>query len=160
MLALGSAQRATMDDRDQVGGDDVRNAIDKIAKKHSLLREYQSAVQSPRRDSLFSQVLAACALAEKNRLGYFTPGAVREPMSRIMGRPYEIANFATHLAAFTGHERGAVLQRAGAKRKYIYRFRNPLLQPFALITALSQGLVAKDLVDEILGEDLSDDPIC
>jgi len=40
MLALGSAQRATMDDRDQVNGDDVRNAIDKIAKKHSLLREY------------------------------------------------------------------------------------------------------------------------
>lgn len=124
-------------------------------KKHSLLREYQIAVQSPRRDNLFAQVLAACALAEKNRLGYFTPGAVKDPMSRIMGKPYDIANFATHLSAFTSNERGGILQREGVERKYVYRFRNPLLQPFALLTALSQGIVAKDLVDEILGEEPS-----
>jgi len=74
-------------------------------------------------------------------------------MSRIMGKPYDIANFATHLSAFTGSERGSVLQRAGAERKYVYRFRNPLLQPFALLTALSEGIIAKDLVDEILGEE-------
>jgi energy-coupling factor transporter ATP-binding protein EcfA2 len=152
MLALYAAQRAVMDDRDQVNVDDVRDAIDKVVRKHSLLREYQTAVQSPRRDNLFAQVLAACALAEKNRLGYFTPSSVRGPMSKIMGKPYDIANFATHLSAFTGNERGGVLQRSGVERKYVYRFRNPLLQPFALLTAMSEGIISKELVDEILGE--------
>ncbi|GAA0710359.1 ATP-binding protein [Dactylosporangium roseum] len=152
MLTLYAAQRAVIDDRGQVDVDDVRDAIDKVAKKHSLLREYQTAVQSPRRDNLFAQVLAACALAEKNRLGYFTPGAVKEPMSRLMGKPYDIANFATHLSAFTGSERGFVLQRSGVERKYVYRFKNPLLQPFALLAALSEGIISKELVDEILGE--------
>jgi len=152
MLSLYAAQRALTDDREEVNGDDVRDAIDKVVQKHSLLREYQTAVQSPRPDNLFTQVLAACALAEKNRLGYFTPAAVREPMSRIMGRPYGIANFATHLSAFTQTDRGAVFQRSGFPRKYVYRFRNPLLQPFALLVALSEKQIAKELVDEILGE--------
>jgi energy-coupling factor transporter ATP-binding protein EcfA2 len=152
MLTLYAAQRAVLDDRVRVDIDDVRTSIDKVVKKHSLLREYQTAVQSPRRDNLFAQVLAACALADKNRLGYFTPGAVREPMSRIMGKPYDIANFATHLSAFTTNERGSVLQRSGVERKYVYRFRNPLLQPFSLLSALSQGIISKDMVDEILGE--------
>ena len=152
MLTLYAAQRALADDREEVNVDDVRDAIDKVVQKHSLLREYQTAVQSPRPDNLFTQVLAACALTEKNRLGYFTPAAVREPMSKIMGRPYEIANFATHLSAFTQADRGAVLQRAGFPRKYVYRFRNPLLQPFALLVALSEKQIARELVDEILGE--------
>lgn len=152
MLGLYAAQRATMDDRDEVNSDDVRNAIDRVVQKHSLLREYQTAVQSPRRDNLFAQVLAACALAEKNKLGYFTPGAVREPMSQIMGRQYEIANFTNHLAAFSSHERGGVLQRSGAERKYTYRFKNPLLQPFALLVALSEEIIPQGLVEEILGE--------
>jgi energy-coupling factor transporter ATP-binding protein EcfA2 len=153
MLSLYAAQRAVMSDREEVDVDDVRDAINAVVRKHWLLREYQTAVQSPRRDNLFAQVLAACALAEKNRLGYFTPGAVKEPMSRIMGRPYDIANFANHLSAFTTAERGSVLRRAGAERRYVYRFRNPLLQPFALLTALSADIVAKELVDEILGEE-------
>lgn len=153
LLALHASQRATMDDRLEVHADDVRNAIDQVVKKHSLLREYQTAVQSPRRDNLFVQVLAACAMAEKNRLGFFTPGAVREPLSRIMGRPYEIASFTNHLSAFSGRERGQVLQRGGSERKYIYRFRNPLLQPYALLVALSEGIIPQGLVDEILGGD-------
>jgi Cdc6-like AAA superfamily ATPase len=150
-LALLAAQRALQDDREEVDVDDVRHAIDKIVQRHSLKREYQTAVQSPRKDNLFVQVLTACALAEKNRLGFFTPSAVKEPMSRIMGRPYDIANFATHLSAFTGEDRGSVLRREGVERNYRYRFKNPLLQPFALLVALSDSVVDGSVVDEILG---------
>jgi hypothetical protein len=76
-------------------------------------------------------------------------------MSRIMGRPYEIANFSTHLAAFTQTDRGSILQRSGFPRKYTYRFRNPLLQPFALLVALSEGHIAQEMVSEILGDTAS-----
>ena len=152
LLCLESAQRAALDDRERVSTDDVRTAIDNITRKHSLLREYQTAVHSPRQDTLFTRVLAACALAEKNRLGYFTASAVRAPLSRIMGRQYDIPAFATHLKAFTGDERGRILQREGTERKYVYRFRNPLLQPFALLAALSEGMIAADYVDDVLGQ--------
>jgi energy-coupling factor transporter ATP-binding protein EcfA2 len=157
MLTLFAAQKAVMDDRSLVGVGDVRDAISKVAKKYSLLKEYQTAVQSPRRDNLFVQVLTSCALAEKNPLGYFTPGAVKSPMSQIMGKQYDIANFATHLSAFTSAERGSVLQRSGVERKYVYRFRNPLLQPFALITALAEGIIPRDLARATFGEDADPD---
>jgi energy-coupling factor transporter ATP-binding protein EcfA2 len=136
-LMLTAAQRAVMDDRSRVSVRDVEAAIDAAVKRHTLLREYQTAVQSPRPDNLYSRVLVACALADKNPLGFFTASAVREPMSRIMGKPYDIPAFARHLNAFTEENRGAVLIRGGSARRYIYRFRNPLLQPFALLTAMA-----------------------
>ncbi|MGD0220361.1 MAG: hypothetical protein ABSC73_07885, partial [Acidimicrobiales bacterium] len=94
-------------------------------------------------------VLAACALAETNRLGYFTPGAVRKPMSRIMGKPYDIPAFAPHLDAFTSVDRGSPLQKEGPERRYTYRFRNPLLQQFAIITAMANGEIPEDYQAEL-----------
>jgi hypothetical protein len=158
-LALHSAQLATFDDRTAVRADDVRNAIDRIVKRHSLMRVYQTAIRSPRRDNLFAEVLTACALTKKDRLGYFTPGSVREPLSRILGKPYDIANFATHLSAFMSEERGQILRRDGVQRSYRYRFRDPLLQPFALLVAVSDGLVSGEMVDEILGAGARFDPL-
>lgn len=151
LLSLHASQRATMDDRQNVTLDDVRVAIDKIVGKHSLLQAYETAIQSPRPENLFAQVLAACALADKNALGYFSPAAVKAPMSLIMGKPYDIANFSTHLAAFITSDRGNVLQRSGTERRYIYRFRNPLLQPFALLAGLSRGWLTAEAIDLALG---------
>lgn len=151
LLTLHAAQRAVLDDRDVIAVPDVESAIDEAVKRHSLLRDYQVAVQSPRKENLFSRVLAACALSEKNRLGYFTAGAVREPLSRMMGRPYEIAAFAPHLNAFTEVDRGCVLQKEGPRRRYVYRFRNPLLQPFAVFAALAEGIIPEDYKEELFG---------
>ncbi|MET8721854.1 AAA family ATPase [Streptomyces misionensis] len=150
LLSLSAAKRAVADDRDNVTVEDVTEAVNRAVEKHSLLKEYQAAIQSPRPGTLFSRVLAACALADKNRLGQFTAGAVREPLSRIMGKPYEIPAFAPHLKAFTGDERGSVLKREGPERRYTYRFRNPLMQPFAILTSLAEGEIPEDYSAEIL----------
>ncbi|MBB5871970.1 Cdc6-like AAA superfamily ATPase [Allocatelliglobosispora scoriae] len=152
-LALTAAQRAILDDRNEVKVEDVHEAVRKVVERHSLLKEYQTAIQSPRPGNLFAHVLAACALADKDRLGYFTASAVREPMTRIMGRPYDIPAFAAHLKAFTEIERGSVLKREGFERRYVYRFRNPLLQPFALLTAISDGVIPADYAEDILGRE-------
>lgn len=149
LLTLYAAQRAVADDRETVEKSDVMRAIDRAIEKHSLLREYQTAVQSPRPGTLFSRVLAACALAEKNRLGQFTASAVREPLSKMMGRQYEIPAFATHLKAFTEVDRGSVLLREGPQRRYTYRFSNPLLQSFAILTALAEGDIPESYANEI-----------
>lgn len=153
LLMLESAQRAVADDRLLVTNADVSKAIEVAVQRHSLLKEYSTAIQSSRRDNLFSRVLISCALAEKNRLGYFTAGSVREPMSRIMGKPYEIPAFAPHLKAFTELDRGCVLKREGVERRYTYRFRNPLLQPFTVLTALAEGTLPDDYRRDLFGDD-------
>ena len=155
LLALEAGTRAIQDDRDQVVLADLDAAVVAATRRWSLLHDYQTAVQSPRRENLFSQVLVACALAEKNPLGQFTAAAVRAPLSRVMGRPYEITGFARHLKQFTEADRGAVLVQEGPERRRTYRFRNPLLQPFTLMTALSEELLPEDLVAELFGPDPS-----
>src|SRR6266536_2875748 len=92
------------------------------------------------------RVLLACALAPKDELGYFTAGAVREPMTKIMGRHYEIPAFAKHLTDFTDEARGRVLQKTGRTRRSFYRFENPILQPFVILKGLSKGLITEELV--------------
>jgi Cdc6-like AAA superfamily ATPase len=151
LLALYAAQGALQDDRMNVSLDDVSRATEAATRNsHSLLKEYQLAIQSPRRNNLFARVLTSCALADKNPLGQFTARAVREPMSRIMGSPYDIPSFAAHLKSFTEIDRGCVLRREGTKRRYFYRFQNPLLQPYTLLTAIAEGFLPTDYMNEIL----------
>jgi hypothetical protein len=151
LLALHSGQRTVMDDRDLISSTDVERAIGTAANKaqHSIRSDYQTAVRSPRQDSQFAEVLLACALAPKDDFGYFTATAVKEPMSRIMGKPRKIASFVKHLNKFTEEKRACVLQRSGNARSYIYRFENPMLQPYVVLSALSGGLIAEDLLVEL-----------
>jgi hypothetical protein len=150
LLTLHAARNALLGNRDTVEVEDVEYAVGAAVERHSLLREYQVAVDSAYPNNLFSRVLAACALADKNRLGYFTAGAVREPLARIMGKPYAIPAFAPHLKAFTEMERGSVLHKNGTPRHYTYRFRNPLLQPFSILAALAEGSIPEDYRAELL----------
>ena len=98
---------------------------------------------SPRSDNLYSQVLLACALAEADQLGYFAAADVRGPMSSIMQKRYEIAAFLRHLADFCDENRGPVLERMGVARRYRFRFRNPLLQPFVIRQGLANKLIER-----------------
>lgn len=149
LLALHATQRAVMDDRGVVSNGDVDEAVALAVSKaqQSIQSDYQKATRSPRSDSLFGQVLLACALSPKDDLGYFTAGGVREPMSQIMGRRYDIPAFARHLNEFTLERRGSVLEKRGEARRFFYRFSNPLLQPFVVLSGLSRGLVSQELID-------------
>lgn len=112
-------------------------------------QSYTLAVSSPRKDHLFAEVLLACALAETDEFGYFTPAAVREPMSKLMGRPYDIPSYVRHLSEFTAAARGLVLEKTGSERRYRYRFRNPLLQPYVIMRGLSDGRIGIDDLKEL-----------
>jgi Cdc6-like AAA superfamily ATPase len=151
LLSLQAFQQAIMDDRVQVIDSDVDRAISAAVDKaqHSIKSAYQKATRSVRPDSLFAQVLLACAMAPKDELGFFTAGSVRAPMSMIMGRRYEIPAFARHLNQFTGMERGPMLTCTGIQRKQFYRFQNPMLQPYVILMGLSAGLITeKQLIDQ------------
>lgn len=139
LLSFHAAGICVSDDRYELTANDLLAAVERSVSKHSLLSTYKRAVTAQRKDTLHAKVLLACALASKDGLGYFTAADVREPMSDIMGRAYSIPAFSPHLKAFTESERGAVLRREGTERRYRWRFRDPLLQPFTVLTALSEG---------------------
>ena len=116
-----------------------------IAGSHqSLLRAYHSATSSPRPDNLYKQAILACALARTDDLGYFAAADVREPMSTIMVRQYDIPSYSQHLTQFCSSERGEALQRTGSERRWRFRFKNPLLQPFVVMQGLKDKHIRRE----------------
>jgi Cdc6-like AAA superfamily ATPase len=143
LLGLHATRQAIDDNRRKVSPEHVDGAIRKAidGAQQTLQRAYHQATTSPRSDSLYEEVLLACALAHTDQLGYFAAVDVRDPMSGIMKKRYEIAAFARHLADFCAADRGSVLERTGIPRRYRFRFRNPLLQPFVIMQGLSGKLI-------------------
>jgi len=153
------AVRAAVDDHSWIINEShVEKALTEAigASQQSLQRAYHSATSSPRKDNLFAQVLLACALAQVDDLGYFAAADVRTPMTKIMGRQYEIASYSQHLNGFCEESRGTILQRIGQARRYRFRFRNPLIQPFVVMNGLSKNIITKDDLTT-LSDDASSD---
>ncbi len=137
-LALHATRSAIRDRRRTITDADIRIAIEEAVDnaQQSLRDSYRKAVSSPQTGSLFGHVLLACAKATTDEFGYFAAADVRAPMSQIMGKPYEIPSFARHLNAFCLDARGCVLRRVGEKRRYRYRFSDPLMQPFVIMKGI------------------------
>lgn len=141
-LPLEAATYATFDDRTIVEEGDIAAAVEEIVGGHTSRSSYLRAIRSPRRDNQFAAVLAACALAPKDDLGYFAPADISGPLSNILGRTVEISSFSRNLGSLMNEDRGSVLVRTGEARKYKYRFRDPMLQPFAVMAAMKAGLIS------------------
>jgi energy-coupling factor transporter ATP-binding protein EcfA2 len=152
LLAHFGAQHTVSDDRFEITLGDAHKAIDQAVEKHTIKSEYQTATRSPRTDTLFADVLLACALAPKDELGFFAAGSVREPLFKIVGKRYEIPAFARHLNKFTDPARGSVLQKVGEPRRFFYRFANPLLQPYVILNGISTGRLDAAYLDELQRE--------
>jgi len=87
-------------------------------------------------------VLLASALASEDEFGFFSAADVRERLATITGKEHPTGSFAQHLDELTEPDRGAVLQKRGAPRRFRYRFVNPLLQPYVVMRGLSEGSVS------------------
>ena len=143
LITLYAARHANEDDSDLVRSGDVAVGIQEAVAnaQETITTTHHRAVMSARADSLYRQVALACALAPTDELGYFTAGAVRAPMTAIMGRPYAIPAFAKHMNEFCSDERGPILDRIGTRRNYRFRFRNPLLPPYIIMSGIAQELI-------------------
>ena len=115
--------------------------------QQSIQSAYLRATRSPR-DNLFEEVLLACALADRDDLGYFSASDVREPMCSVMKRPIRIAQFARHLNCFCEPDRGPVLQKIGEARRRKFRFINPMLEPFVIMSGISEGKISPEATEE------------
>ena len=146
-LSLASGRAAIDDKRLRVKHVDVSGAIGTlvIESQQTVLRQFDLATASPRRQNFYSQVLLACALAETDDLGYFRAADVRRPYSYVMGRDMPIPSYARHLHGLSAEDRGSVLQKLGKPHQHRFRFSNPLMQPYVLMRGLESGLL--DLED-------------
>lgn len=149
VLGRASTLQAIEQERAEIGIDDVNSSINEsIQNTHqSIVNSYQAATASPRKDTLFKQVLLACALAEVDDLGFFAPPDVRDPLSKIMGKRYEIPNFSQHLDKFATSDRGNALEKSGKERRFRFRFSNPLLQPFVIMRGIADKMLTGDLMN-------------
>ncbi|HEX5275008.1 MAG TPA: AAA family ATPase [Candidatus Rubrimentiphilum sp.] len=148
LLGLHSSRTALRRASLEVNEDDVKNAIG-VALENSQQSHkdaYVAATSSSQKNHLYCQVLLACALADTNpETGYFTASAVRDPLSAIMKKRYDIPSFARHLNEFCSEKRKHILERIGDKRNYKFRFRNPLMQPFVVLKGYASGMISADV---------------
>lgn len=107
--------------------------------QQSVRSACHKATLSTRKDNLFSDVLLSCALAPQDSLGWFAAQDVRQPLREITGKQYDIPSFAQHLNEFSELKRGPILEKTGARKRYRFRFRNPLVQPFVIMQGFSTG---------------------
>jgi Cdc6-like AAA superfamily ATPase len=144
LLGLHAAQCAASRGERAISSADVEYAIIKAVDQaqQSIVSGFLKATTS-RRGNLYAQVLTACALAEKDDFSYFSSSDVRDPMSEIMHKLYEIPAFSQHLNDFCEVERGPVLEKSGSPRRYRFRFCNPLMEPYVVMRGIAKGFIPK-----------------
>ena len=144
LVARNSVRQACKRRSRCVSSDDVAHALTDAVNdaQHSIKTQYHNATSSSHKSALFKEVLLACALARKDGLSYFQAADVVEPLSAIMGKSYQIPAFARHLSKLCEQARSAVLHKTGERRRYRYRFTEPLLEPFIVMSGLSEKLIS------------------
>jgi Cdc6-like AAA superfamily ATPase len=148
--ALGlHATRACLDrNHTNINHADVDSAIKRclLDVDQTVKSVYDKAVFSPQKDTLHAQVLLACALAKTGEFGYFPASAIREPLSAITGKAYDIPGFSKHLKDFSEGSRGRILQKDGVERKFRFRFRNPLMKPLIIMKGINDHRLSLDIL--------------
>lgn len=143
LLAQEGARQALLGGRDNITHDDLMAGLEVGLSKldRSLSRAYDEATYSPRKTRL-KEVLLACAVAKLGDMGDFSPSDVRVPYSRIIREDVNIDRFNPQLTSLaTARD---ILVREGEERRWRYRFRDPLMEPYVLLQGLQSGGISPE----------------
>lgn len=119
----------------------IFRAIDDTSE--TIRSAYQVATMTTKAESIFPLVLLAAALAPVDEHGSFRATDMVAPLCDLTGRDLEVPNFTYNLGKLSSLERGDVLEKVGTRRPR-YRFRNPLMRPYVLMKAFTDGLIDED----------------
>jgi Cdc6-like AAA superfamily ATPase len=109
---------------------------------YTLASAFDEATYSAK-PSRFAEVLYACAMVRPDRDGYFSPSAIRQHYSSIIGQQVAIDRYNPHLTALS-QARGEILHRRGPERARRYRFANTLMEPYIMLKGLAEGKITPD----------------
>ncbi len=148
LICQNAFRSSVFHERMDVNAIDLTKAISRSVDlaEETVKNAYLRAVRSTKPNHQYREAILAFALTETNEKGYFKAKDVKEPFSKITKKPMDIPNFARHLQEFQDKERGPVLLREGKPKSYEYRFLDPLLRPYAILSGIQSGLIqASDL---------------
>lgn len=150
LLASSVGREAILDDRDSIEFPHVFDALllAKDEAEPSIREAYYNATLAARSDAKFEETLIACSLVIPDRMGYFAASDVCAPLSSILGVPRKNSDFNSHLKRFSS-EPPMVLDVKATRRTPRYRFANPLMKPYALLCGLSNGILQRDVLEQI-----------
>jgi Cdc6-like AAA superfamily ATPase len=128
---------------------DVETAIKQAVRnaQQTTVATYCQAIDSPHKN-IYREILLAAALAKTNDLGYFSTGDLRKPLAVIAQKNYGIDAYMRHLNSFCKDSRGRVLERRGERRRYRFRFSQPIMEPYVIMRGIADGLIKKEDVIE------------
>jgi Cdc6-like AAA superfamily ATPase len=156
LIAQNACRVALDEGRIDVQRGDLDAAIGRSIEsvQQSVLDTYHRATTS-NRETLYKEVLLACALAKRDEKGTFGSTDVRDELHRVTGTFRDLPAFAQHMNDFSGNgRRGGVLDKIGETYRYRYRFRDPLLQPYVLMRGKIDGLLPSSNGDASVPEPL------
>lgn len=137
-LRAVSARRKRITEKDVFEGISDCLADADYSVKESYVRATERIY---RKENLFAETLAACALTETDALGRFSAVAVEQPLSEILGRPVTASAFAFRLNELARPERGLILEKSGERRTFKFQFIDPLMQPYIVMKSLQDGII-------------------
>lgn len=129
----------------EIKGENLGAAIIKALEdsQQSIKTDYHKAIKSAYKDSLFAEVLLACALADVNEFGEFAAQDLRSPMLEVTHKTYAIPQYAQHLKEFSESKRGNILTKSGERRFYRYKFTDPLMQPYIIMEGITNKKITR-----------------
>jgi Cdc6-like AAA superfamily ATPase len=144
-LALFAGNSAIQADRMNVGRADVESAILESVDnaRQTIISTYHKAITSPHLN-LFKEVLLAAALARTDELGYFAATDLRSPLTSITNKNYGIDRYMRHLNEFCTDSRANILERKGERRRFRFRFKDSIMEPFVIMKGIKDGLIKEE----------------
>lgn len=143
LLAQEGARQALLRLDGEITRGDVMGGLQVGLQKldRSLSHAYEQATYSPRKTRL-KEVLLACAISKLGDMGDFSPSDVRDSYSRIIGETVNVDRFNPQLTSLaTARD---ILVREGEERRWRYRFRDPLMEPYVLLEGLRSGAISPE----------------
>jgi hypothetical protein len=143
LLAQEGARQALLAGRSNISRDDVMEGlkVGLLKLDRSLSKAYDRATYSPKK-ARFAEVLLACSIARLGDMGDFSPSDIRTPYSKIIGEQVGIDRFNPRLTSLATNRE--ILIREGEERRWRYRFKDPLMEPYVLLQGLSSGTITPD----------------
>ena len=147
MLSKYALQSAVLDRRLVVEMSDIWKSMERLVEEEeqSFQEDYRKATSSPQSENQFREVLLACALADADDSGFFTPTSVLPKLVTIVKKTRKHAHFQRHLNEFIMSDRGRILTRRGTDRKFSYRFSDPMMQPYVIIRGIKDRIIPRDM---------------
>ncbi|MGV0157910.1 AAA family ATPase [Mycobacterium colombiense] len=140
LLAQEGARNALIQGRTQITRDDVLAGlrVGLLKLDRSLTTAYEKATYSPRQTRL-KEVLLACAITKLGDMGDFSPSDIRAPYSKIIGEDVGVDRFNPQLTSLATTR--DILIREGEDRRWRYRFKDPLMEPYVLLQGLDARII-------------------